>query len=355
MDDNATSRADRPARDTDGAANAPAKTAVGFVGLGRMGSAMAANLAAASYDVIAYIRHPERSAELAALGITAVTEMEKLFACGIVVSMVPDDAAVRDIVFGPRAREAGGLASGLVPGAIHLSMSTISPGCAQDLAAEHARRGQGYVAAPVLGNPDAARARELFIVAAGASDQIARCQPLLDVLGQQTFVVGKDPAAANVVKLAGNVMTAVTVEIIGEVLALARKRGVDPELLMAVLTGTMYGGRAHRLFGSKLAEQHYAVGGFVLPLALKDMRLALAEADAAAVPMPLVSVVRDRMLTGIAKGHADLDWSALGLIAAEEAGLPTAQPTSETGKPSATAAFARPDRDSHPRNASGRG
>lgn len=326
MNEISTSPALGPLAAPEGDRNAPAKGTIGFIGLGRMGTAMAANLAEAGYRVVGYIRHPERSLEFAALGISAVTEMTSVLGCEIVISMLPDDAALRDVVFGSEAVGVHGLATGLAVGAIHLSMSTISPSCASEMAAEHVLRGQGYVAAPVFGNPDAATARELFIVAAGVAEQIERCQPLLDVLGQKTFSVGADPAVANVIKLAGNVMTAVTLEIIGEVVALARKRGVDPELLMTVLTGTMYAGRAHRIYGSMIARQQYAAGGFVLPLAFKDVRLALTEAEAAAVPMPLVSAVRDRMLTAMANGYGHLDWSVLGLVAAEEAGLPTARP-----------------------------
>ena len=137
--------------------------------------------------------------------------------------------------------------------------------------------------------------------------EIAR---IVDALGQQTFVVGNAPATANLVKLAGNAMSAVTLEILGEVLALARKRGLDPRELLSVLTGTMFGSRVHKIYGGKIAEQQFAVGGFIFPLALKDVRLALNEAEAAGVPMPSVSVVRDRLIAGIARGYSDRDWSA---------------------------------------------
>jgi 3-hydroxyisobutyrate dehydrogenase-like beta-hydroxyacid dehydrogenase len=306
-------------------ANGTADMAVGFIGLGRMGHAMATNLVAAGYQVVGLVRTPARAAELAPLGIETVTAIERVLDCKVVITMLPDDAAVREVVFG-RQPDTTGLATGLAPDAVHLSMSTISPGCSAELAAEHARRGNGYVAAPVFGNPDAARARELFIIAAGAPDHFGRCQLVLDTLGQRTFFVGSDPAAANLIKLAGNAITAATLEIIGEVVALARKRGVDPELLITVLTNTMFGGRVHRIYGEKIAAQRYAAGGFVLPLALKDIRLALAEAEAAAVPMPTLSVVRDRLITGIAHGYAGFDWTALGLLAAEAAGLGPAQP-----------------------------
>jgi 3-hydroxyisobutyrate dehydrogenase-like beta-hydroxyacid dehydrogenase len=294
---------------------------VGFVGLGRMGTEMAGNLAAAGRQVIAYVRRAERIGELAALGLRPTTEIADLFDCSIVISMLPDDGAVREIVFGREDFGVDGLAGGLAPGAIHLSMSTISTATASELASEHARCGQGYVAAPVFGNPDAAKARQLFVIAAGAAADVERCRPIFDALGQQTFLVGTAPETANLVKLAGNVMAGATLQIMGEVLALARKRGLDPRQLLAVLTGSMFGSRVHKLYGDKIAEQHYTSGGFIFPLALKDVRLALAEAEAADVPMPSVSVLRDRLIAGIARGYSELDWSALGLLAAEEAGL----------------------------------
>ena len=291
---------------------------VGFVGLGHMGVAMAANLAGAGRRVIACVRRPEQMDTLVALGLKPTTDIADLFDCEFVISMLPDDSAVHDVVLGRLGVD--GLAAGLMPGAVHLSMSTVGTATAACLASEHARCGQGYVAAPVFGNPDAAKARQLFIVAAGVPVDVERCRVLLDILGQQTFVVGTDPANANLIKLAGNALTAATLEMLGEVIALIRKRGLDPKSFVDILTSTMYGGRAHRIYGDKIVAQRYAPG-FVMPLALKDVRLALAEAESTAVPMPCVSVARDRLITGIARGYADLDWSALGLVAADEAGL----------------------------------
>jgi 3-hydroxyisobutyrate dehydrogenase-like beta-hydroxyacid dehydrogenase len=296
---------------------------IGFIGLGRMGSAMARNLVAAGFKVLAYTRHADRSQEMAESGLVPTTHIPDLFDCGIVISMLPDDDTVRNVVLGG---ELGGdsLAMGMKPGAIHLSMSTISPGASRYLAGQHAIFGQGYVAAPVFGNPEAAAARELFVVAAGAPIDVDRCRPLLAALGRETFVVGTDPADANLIKLVGNMMTATTLEMLGEISALLRKRNVDPELALGILTGTMFGGRVHRIYGEKIAREQYTRGNFVLPLALKDVRLALAEAESAGVPVPSIGVVHDRLVAGIARGYGDLDWTALGLIAGEEAGI--AQP-----------------------------
>jgi 3-hydroxyisobutyrate dehydrogenase-like beta-hydroxyacid dehydrogenase len=298
----------------------PALGEIGFVGLGRMGAAMAANLAAEGLQVVAYVRRPDQIGKLEVLGLRPTTDIGDLFHCEVVISMLPDDNAVHDIVFGRGDVNLDGLAASLSPGAIHLSMSTISTMTASLLASTHARNGQGYVAAPVFGNPDAAKARQLFIVAAGAPADIERCRPILDGLGQRTFEVGDDPADANLFKLLGNMMSATALEMLGEVVAVVRKRGLDPQPFIDIMTSTMFGGRAHKIYGDKSARQTYAPG-FVLPLVLKDVRLALAEAEKAGVPMPSVGVVRDRLITGIARGHGELDWTALGLIAAEEAGL----------------------------------
>jgi 3-hydroxyisobutyrate dehydrogenase-like beta-hydroxyacid dehydrogenase len=292
---------------------------IGFVGLGRMGTAMAKNLAAAGHRVIACVRRPQQMGMLVALGLKPTTDLADLFDCEIVISMLPDDAAVRDVALG--GKHTKGLAAGLARGAIHLSMSTISTAAASQLASAHVRCGQGYVAAPVFGNPDAAKARQLFVVAAGAPLDVERCRPLLDRLGQETFVVGTDPAHANLFKLMGNMLTATALEMLGETAALIRKRGLDPGRFVKLMTSTMFGGRVHRIYGNRIAAQDYAAG-FALPLALKDVRLALVEADSAGVPMPSVSVVRDRMMSAIARGYAELDWTALALIAAEEAGAP---------------------------------
>src|SRR5947207_1933699 len=186
-----------------------------------------------------------------------------------------------------------------------------------------ARRGPtaGEIGFVGLGRMGTTMAKNL---AAGGPADVERCRPLLDQLGQETFVVGTDPTHASLMKLMGNMLTATALEMLGETAALLRKRGLDPGRFVKLMTSTMFGGRVHRIYGNRIAAQDYAAG-FALPLALKDVRLALAEADGVAVPMPSVSVVRDRMMTAIARGYAELDWTALGLVAAEEAAAPTSR------------------------------
>jgi 3-hydroxyisobutyrate dehydrogenase-like beta-hydroxyacid dehydrogenase len=301
-------------------------TSIGFVGLGHMGLPMASNLAAAGRRVIAYNRHPERRDELTALGLTPTEKFADLFDCDLVISMVSDNHAATEIVFGQSgAWPWAGLAAGMRKDTVHLSMSTIGPDVSARLAAEHARHGQGYIAAPVFGNPDAAKARELFIVASGPTEHLDRCLPVFEALGQRTFVIGDSAPLANLVKIAGNAMLASTLTTLSEVLALVRKTGIEAETFTEIMTASLFGGRAHKIYGERMVKERF-VPGFSFPLALKDVNLALGAAQAAAVPMPSISVARDRLLAGIAQGYGDLDWSALAKVAANDAGLGPRQP-----------------------------
>jgi 3-hydroxyisobutyrate dehydrogenase-like beta-hydroxyacid dehydrogenase len=213
------------------------------------------------------------------------------------------------------------LASILAGNAIHISTSTISPTLSHRLAEEHARHGQDYVAAPILGNPDFARTRKLFVLAAGVPSALTKVRPLLERLGQRLFVIGEHAASANLFKLAANVLTATTLECMGEVLALLRKGGIESQLGFEVLTNSLFDSRVHKNYGAKIVDARYSPPGMAVPLAIKDLRLALAEAERAAVPMPAASLVHDRLVAMAARGWNDLDWSALGLLASVDAGL----------------------------------
>jgi 3-hydroxyisobutyrate dehydrogenase-like beta-hydroxyacid dehydrogenase len=233
-----------------------------------------------------------------------------------VLTSLPDDDALAAVALGPE-----GLAAILSPNAVHISTSTVSPAVSRRVAEEHARHRQDYVAAPVLGNPDFARERKLFVLAAGPLSAMEKVRPLLERLGQRLFVIGEDAGLANLVKLAANVLTATTLECMGEVLALMRKGGVDGHLAFDVLTNSLFDSRVHKAYGEKIVDGRYSPAGMAAPLAVKDLRLALAEAERTAVPMPAASLVHDRLVALVARGWAGLDWSALGLLAAVDAGL----------------------------------
>lgn len=223
-----------------------------------------------------------------------------------------------------------GLANVLTAGTVHISMSTVSPALSRYLADVHARHDQDYVAAPVLGNPDAVRSRTLFVLASGRTAAVERVCPLLERFGQRLFIVGEDAGAANLVKLAGNVLTAITLESMGEVLALLRKGGIDAHVGFDVLTHSLFDSRVHRVYGEKILNQTYTPG-MIVPLAEKDLGLALAEAEHHAVPMPAARLVHAMLIEMVARGWGGLDWSALGLLAARDSGLDDAAPAGGGG------------------------
>jgi len=295
---------------------------IGVVGLGHMGEEFAQNLLSDGYQVIVEDRDAERAQALEPHGARVAARLADLAPCDAVITSLPNDEVLASVALPP-----DGLAAILTPGSIHISMSTVSPGVSRRLADMHAAHGQGFVAAPVLGNPDLAHARKLFVIAGGRHEAVARARPILERLGQHVFVMGDDAGAASLMKLAGNTLTAMTLQGMGEVLALLRKSGIDPHLAFDVLTGSLFDGHVHKTYGGKIVEGHYSPPGMTAPLAVKDLRLALAEAEHQAVPMPVASLVHDRLVGVVARGWGGLDWSALGLLAAAEAGLDVASVT----------------------------
>jgi 3-hydroxyisobutyrate dehydrogenase-like beta-hydroxyacid dehydrogenase len=230
--------------------------------------------------------------------------------------MVADDAAIEAIVLGHNAA-----LEALPAGAVHIAMSTMSVAISHRLVAAHRDRKQHFVSAPVFGRPDAAEAAKLVIAAAGPADQIARCQPLFDAMGQKTYVVGDDPPAANVVKVTGNFLITVVIESLGESIALIKKSGVDPHKFLDVMLGSLFAAPVYRTYGPMVAADNFEPVGFRMALGMKDNRLVLAAAEDLAVPLPLASLIRDRMLAATAQGMADADWAAIARLALKEAGL----------------------------------
>jgi 3-hydroxyisobutyrate dehydrogenase-like beta-hydroxyacid dehydrogenase len=289
---------------------------IGFIGLGRMGSAMARNLLRAGHQVAVYNRSRVKAEALAGGGARAADSPAD--ACrdsAVVMTMLADDSAVEQVVFGEN-----GLASALANGAVHISSSTIGTALARRLAAEHARRGQGYLSAPVFGRPEAAESRQLVVVAAGPSEMVELCRPLFDAIGRQTSVAGSEPWQANAVKLCGNFMLASMIEAFGEAYATLRKAGVDPHVFLEIVNG-LFASPVYGNYGRIIADERFDPAGFALKLGLKDARLVLETAEECAAPMPLASLVRDHFLSAMAHGQAELDWSSMARVLARNAGL----------------------------------
>jgi len=290
---------------------------VGFIGLGNMGSAIARNLIKARHSLSVYNRTRSRAEAFASLGARITdTPAEAAADAEALITMLADDTAVEGVIYSP-----GNVLATLPAGAVHISMSTISVGLSRRLTESHREKKQHYVAAPVFGRPDAAAAAKLFIVTAGPADQIERCRPLFDAIGQNTFLVGEEAHAANVIKLAGNFLITTVIESLGEAFAFGRKFGVDPHAFLDILTNSLFTAPVYRNYGSMIASDNFEPAGFKLPLGLKDNRLLLVAAEEAAVPMPMASLVHDRFVAALAQGLGESDWAAIAGLSYQNAGL----------------------------------
>src|SRR5215207_8493643 len=291
---------------------------IGFIGLGNMGAGMAANLLKSGHEVSAYNRSQDKVAALADQGAKPAKSVAEVCDGDIVITMLANDDAVEAVTFGD-----DGIIASLRPGATHASSSTISVTLSERLTAAHAETGQHFVAAPVFGRPEAAAAAKLFVVAAGAAATVQAISPVFDAIGQRTFVVSEEPKAANLVKLSGNFLIASVIESLGEAMALVAKAGVDKRQYLDILTSTLFDAPVYKTYGALIAEEKFEPAGFAAPLGQKDIRLVLAAGEDLRVPLPLASLLRDRFLTLLARGGEELDWSAIGGLAAKDAGMTT--------------------------------
>lgn len=287
-----------------------------FIGLGRMGTGMARNLLRAGHNLMVYNRSREKSQALAGEGARVATSPAD--ACRdaeAVMTMVADDHALEQVTFGK-----DGAAEAMQEHCVHISHGTISTALARRLSTEHTERKQGFVSAPVFGRPEAAEAKKLLVLAAGPSDLLERCRPLLDAIGRQTFVVGLEPWQANIAKLCGNFMIASMIEAFGEASATLRKAEVQPQMFLEIMTA-LFGSPVITNYGRAIVEQKFEPAGFALRLGLKDVRLMLAASEECTAPMPLASMVRDQFIAALAQGQGEMDWSSVARVAARAAGL----------------------------------
>jgi len=282
-----------------------------------MGTPMAKHLLNAGQQVTVWNRSREKAEALKPEGATVASSVGEVAKdAEIAITMLADDHAVESLIL-----HSGAVADNMLNGATHVSMSTISVALSRKLASEHARRGQRFLAAPVFGRPEAAAGGKLFIAAAGDKEVVEHCRPVLEAMGQKVFVIGDRPEMATVVKLSGNFLIASVIESLGEAVALARKYEIDPHAYVDFLTGTLFNAPVYKTYGGIIADEKYAPAGFKLRLGLKDVRLALAAAEAVDAPLPVASLIRDHMLTALSRGMEELDWSSTAKLASENAGL----------------------------------
>lgn len=290
---------------------------IGFIGLGGMGEPIAANLLAAGHQLKVYNRTASKSAALKSKGATvAVSAAEVATPNGIVFTMVADDHALDELCSAQPS-----FVEKLGKGGVHVSLSTIAPSTSKRLAEQHRKYGVNYVAAPVFGRPEAAAAAKLWICSSGPAAARKRIEPLLASLGQRTFDFGDDPGAASVVKLCGNFMIAGALEAMAEAFTLAEKNGLAAAAVADFFSATLFACPIYQTYSKLIIDGGFENAKFRVSLGLKDVNLALQTAAESEMPMPLASLMRDRLLASIAKGRKDWDWAALALDVAENAGL----------------------------------
>ncbi len=261
---------------------------IGFIGLGRLGLAMATNLFNAGYALRVYNRTASKAESLVAQGAQLMTRpADVITSGGIVVTVLWDDASVESIV------KSDGFLEQLGPGGIHLAMSTISPEMAKKLAAIHAQHGSIYVEAPVFGIPEAAAARQLWIPFAGPQQAKERVRPILQAMGGQGIVdFGEEIGAAVLMKLVGNFLIVSMGRSLSEAFALVQKKGVDPRAVAEMLTEapTLFPIPIYRNYIKRIIETH---APFQSPIPLKDVGLFKKTARQVESPAPIASFLEE--------------------------------------------------------------
>jgi 3-hydroxyisobutyrate dehydrogenase-like beta-hydroxyacid dehydrogenase len=289
---------------------------IAFIGLGRMGLGMARNLLRAGHTVAVFNRSREKAVALSADDArVASSPADACRHVEVVMTMLADDHAVEEIVFGR-----DGIAAAMKKDCIHVSHSTISTALGRRLTAEHAQRSQGYLSVPVFGRPESAEAKSLLVVAAGPTEYVERCRPLFEAIGRQTFVVGTEPWQANVAKVCGNFLIASMIEALGEAYATLRKAEVAPQSFLEIMNALL-GSQVIANYGRIIAQEEFEPAGFALKLGLKDVRLVQAAAEECAAPMPLAGLIHDHLLSALAQGQGEMDWSSMTQVIARNAGL----------------------------------
>jgi 3-hydroxyisobutyrate dehydrogenase-like beta-hydroxyacid dehydrogenase len=288
---------------------------IGFIGLGQMGSGIAGLLIRAGHTVTVWNRSQEAVKALAAEGAVPAKTPADAMQGEILFSMLASDQAMQEVGLDAALLEKA--AKGLV----HVNLATISPAFARALASAHDSRGLGYVAAPVFARPDAAAKGQAVVIVAGANDDVAKVEPLLEQIGRRTVRVGEAPEMANLFKIAGNFMIMSAVETLGESFALLRKGGVDAGLFLDTMTEGLFAAPVYKNYGKQILNEAYEPAGFYLKLGLKDATLVKGASDELAVPMPLLDLVRGHYEEAMKKGWSEKDWASIAALSAEKAGL----------------------------------
>ena len=284
------------------------KQKIGFIGLGNLGTPIAMNLIDSGHALYVYNRTASKATPLAVKGAIVCNNIASLAKeCNIVFTIVSDDAALKNICEGEN-----GLLNNLQKESIHISMSTILPKTAADLALLHQQQGQHYLASPVFGRPEAATAKKLNFTISGEKKIREQIEPLLKDAGSlNVWDFGDNITAANTVKLCGNFLIASALEAIGESINLAKKSGVDAQQMWNMLSQTLFNAPVYINYSNIILHQKFEPAAFTMKLGLKDINLVLQQATSANQSMPLASLLQKNMQQIVNSGKENIDWSAV--------------------------------------------
>lgn len=292
-------------------------TNIGFIGLGNMGLPMAKNLKTAGYHLKVYNRSADKIEELDQLSITRCdSPAEAAKDVAVVVTMLSDDKVLDEITSGEN-----GLLKTLPKGALHISMSTVSPAIARRLSDLHRAAGSTYLAAPVFGRPEAAAAKKLWICVSGDAHSKATARPVLQALGQGVFDFGEDAGNANVVKVIGNFMLFASVEMMAEAFRLAEDHGLERSEVANFFGSTIFNAPVYQNYGRLVAEKQYEPVKFKATLGYKDLDLAHQLAQQTETPMPVADVTRQKLAKAVEIGLGDRDCVEAFARGAEKGGF----------------------------------
>jgi 3-hydroxyisobutyrate dehydrogenase-like beta-hydroxyacid dehydrogenase len=289
---------------------------VGFIGTGRMGSAMVGRMLTAKHEVGVYNRTAAKAKPLADAGAKIVGSIADAARFGeVVYTMLADDAALEDVVF----RQ--GLLDALPKAGIHVCAGTHGIPVIRKIKQAHADKGHALVAAPMMGRPELVSSGTAGVFASGPADALAKCKPLFEAIARRTFEGGADPEAATAMKIANNFVLGAAIEAMGEGFSLTRKYGVPTSVFYDVMTDGLFNCSAYKVYGKIMVDESYSKVGQMAVLGLKDANLALEAGYLANVPLPSGNVWRDRLVGAVAHGDGDKDWAVMALEQARASGL----------------------------------
>ena len=289
---------------------------IGLLGLGKMGTPMALRLLAAGHELSVWNRTESRTEPLIREGaIAAATPAEAELGADAVITMLFDDAAHEEVLFG-----ANGLVDALSPGALHISCSTISVALSERLTAEHARRGQLFVAAPVFGRPNVAEEGRLWIVIAGPDAAIAKARPVLEPLSRGISVIGTEPCQAHALKLGGNFLISTMIQSLSESFVFAESQGIPPQTFLDAVNSALFQSPFYAAYGNVMLHPPEQAGASI-SLGAKDTHLLRQAAASRNTRLTLADNLAEIFEQARQAGMADQDWAVGQYRVAQRRGI----------------------------------